>query len=91
MEILVKAIAGSKLFGTYTEKSDTDYKGIYIPGRISVKQVSEIIDSLLNDISLEMKSSKLPEIVNKDMLDKLLINTHECILGLRSNNEIFCF
>ena len=31
MTILVKAVAGSHLFGTNTEKSDKDYKGIYLP------------------------------------------------------------
>ena len=31
MKILVKAIAGSHLFGTDTPSSDTDYKGVYLP------------------------------------------------------------
>lgn len=31
MKILVKAIAGSRLFGTDTENSDTDFKGVYLP------------------------------------------------------------
>lgn len=31
MKILVKAIAGSHLFGTNTEKSDRDFKGIFLP------------------------------------------------------------
>lgn len=31
MNVLVKAIAGSHLFGTNTERSDTDYKGVYMP------------------------------------------------------------
>jgi len=33
MKILVKAQAGSHLFGTNTENSDMDYKGIYIPDK----------------------------------------------------------
>lgn len=31
MKILVKAIAGSHLFGTATENSDHDYKGVFLP------------------------------------------------------------
>lgn len=31
MKILVKTIAGSHLFGTNSEKSDKDFKGIYLP------------------------------------------------------------
>lgn len=31
MKILIKAIAGSHLFGTDTPASDTDYKGVYLP------------------------------------------------------------
>ena len=31
MNIVVKAIAGSHLFGTNTPQSDTDYKGVFIP------------------------------------------------------------
>jgi len=31
MKILMKAVAGSHLFGLNTEKSDMDYKGIFIP------------------------------------------------------------
>lgn len=33
MEILVKAIAGSHLFGTNTPASDTDFKGVYLPSK----------------------------------------------------------
>lgn len=33
MKVLIKAIAGSHLFGTQTEQSDMDYKGIYIPDK----------------------------------------------------------
>lgn len=36
MEILIKAVAGSHLFGLNTENSDMDYKGVYIP---SVKDI----------------------------------------------------
>lgn len=31
MKILVKAVAGSHLFGTNTEKSDKDFKGVFLP------------------------------------------------------------
>lgn len=31
MKVLVKAVAGSHLFGTNTEKSDHDYKGVFLP------------------------------------------------------------
>lgn len=31
MKILMKAMAGSHLFGTNTEKSDKDFKGVYLP------------------------------------------------------------
>jgi hypothetical protein len=31
MKILVKAVAGSHLFGTNTEKSDKDFKGVFMP------------------------------------------------------------
>lgn len=31
MKVIIKAIAGSHLFGTHTEKSDKDYKGVFIP------------------------------------------------------------
>lgn len=31
MKILIKAMAGSHLFGTNTPKSDKDYKGVYLP------------------------------------------------------------
>ncbi len=31
MKVLVKMISGSHLYGTNTENSDTDYKGIYLP------------------------------------------------------------
>lgn len=31
MKILIKAIAGSHLFGTNTPKSDMDYKGVFLP------------------------------------------------------------
>jgi hypothetical protein len=31
MKMLVKMLYGSHLFGTNTEKSDTDYKGVYLP------------------------------------------------------------
>ena len=33
MNIIVKAIAGSHLFGTSTPASDTDFKGVYIPSK----------------------------------------------------------
>ena len=36
MTILVKAVAGSHLFGTNTEKSDKDYKGIYLPSSTEI-------------------------------------------------------
>jgi predicted nucleotidyltransferase len=31
MKILIKAVAGSHLFGTSTPESDMDYKGVYVP------------------------------------------------------------
>lgn len=31
MKVLVKTVAGSHLFGTNTEKSDKDFKGVYLP------------------------------------------------------------
>lgn len=33
MNIIVKTIFGSDLYGTKTENSDTDYKGVYLPGK----------------------------------------------------------
>ena len=33
MRILIKATAGSHLFGTNTESSDKDFKGVYLPSR----------------------------------------------------------
>jgi len=33
MKVIVKAIAGSHLFGTNTETSDRDYKGVYLPSK----------------------------------------------------------
>ena len=33
MNIIVKAVAGSHLFGTNTPTSDTDYKGVYMPSK----------------------------------------------------------
>ena len=31
MKIIIKAVAGSHLFGTNTESSDADFKGVYMP------------------------------------------------------------
>lgn len=36
MRIIVKTVAGSHLFGTNTENSDTDYKGVFIPSSDSI-------------------------------------------------------
>lgn len=36
MKVLVKCVAGSHLFGTNTENSDKDYKGVYIPDADSI-------------------------------------------------------
>ena len=33
MNLIVKSIFGSHLYGTNTENSDTDYKGIYLPSK----------------------------------------------------------
>ena len=30
MKVLIKTIAGSHLFGTNTEQSDTDYRGVFV-------------------------------------------------------------
>lgn len=36
MKVLVKAVAGSHLFGLNTEKSDKDYKGVFVPDAESI-------------------------------------------------------
>ena len=68
MKILVKAQAGSHLFGTNTENSDMDYKGIYIPdkrdillnkvqGSVSIKRDKEHGEkNTKDDVDVELYS-----------------------------------
>ena len=53
MKVIVKAIAGSHLFGTNTPESDIDYKGIYLP---------EPKDIILGKFKDQLKS--LQEMIN---------------------------
>ena len=58
MEVLVKAVAGSHLFGTNTATSDTDFKGIYLPSKedILLGTASSSVNIKTNNTG--MKNSK---------------------------------
>ena len=69
MRVLVKAIAGSHLFGTNTPSSDTDYKGVYLPTRkdlllgnvqqsISIKTNESGNKNTKDDVDVEFYSLK---------------------------------
>ncbi|MDD3412561.1 MAG: nucleotidyltransferase domain-containing protein [Lachnospiraceae bacterium] len=52
MNILVKAIAGSHLFGTNTPESGTDYKGVYLPSRKDI-----LLNRVVPSISIKTNES----------------------------------
>jgi hypothetical protein len=58
--VLVKAIAGSHLFGTATEASDTDYKGVFIPSRMDILmcEVRDVVRWQEGDVETEMYALK---------------------------------
>jgi predicted nucleotidyltransferase len=67
MEILVKAIAGSHLFGTNTPASDTDFKGVYLPSKeelllgtakpsVSIKTNESGLKNTKDDVDVEFYS-----------------------------------
>lgn len=70
MQILMKSVAGSHLFGTNTPASDMDYKGIYIPSKrdfllckvedtINIKRNKEVGEkNTKDDIDVELFSLK---------------------------------
>ena len=69
MKILIKALAGSHLFGTNTPQSDMDYKGVYLPSAeeillgtypLSVNETTGDSDSKnsKDDIDIELYSFK---------------------------------
>lgn len=62
MNVLVKAVAGSHLFGTNTETSDKDFKGVYLPSKE---------DILLGTAkaSVSVKTNKTGEKNTKDDVD----------------------
>ena len=67
MNIIVKAVAGSHLFGTNTENSDKDYKGVYMPeaedillqkvkGSITIKTGDGKTKNTKDDVDIEFYS-----------------------------------
>jgi hypothetical protein len=67
MNVLVKAIAGSHLFGTNTPASDTDYKGVYLPSKedlllgtatpsVSIKTNESGLKNTKDDVDVEFYS-----------------------------------
>lgn len=62
MEVLVKAVAGSHLFGTNTPTSDKDFKGVYLPSK------EEILLGTAKP-SISLKTNKTGEKNSKDDVD----------------------
>ena len=69
MKIIVKAIAGSHLFGTQTESSDKDFKGVFLPSKDDIllgegkdtrssSTGSDTAKNNANDIDIELYSLK---------------------------------
>ena len=77
MKILVKAIAGSHLFGTNTENSDRDYKGVFIPSApdILAGTFSDTIRSTTgNDKSKNTKEDEDTELYSLSKFFRMLEN-----------------
>jgi predicted nucleotidyltransferase len=65
MEVIVKAIAGSHLFGTNSESSDMDYKGIYLPSAKAI--VLGQGDSTLNSSTGDKNTKNSKDDVDTEM------------------------
>lgn len=75
MKVIVKTIAGSHLFGTNTEKSDHDYKGIYLPSIedcITGEVVHSIVTKTNNTNSRNTSSDVDCELYSIQKFGKLL-------------------
>lgn len=73
MKILVKAIAGSHLFGTATEKSDRDYKGVFLPSAddILLGKFDQTINQSTNNV-IGQKNGQNDVDIELYSLDKFL-------------------
>lgn len=69
--ILVKAYAGSHLFGTNTPESDTDFKGVYIPSE------REVILQKVQHVIQDKREKALGEKNTKDDIDVEYISLHK--------------
>ena len=84
MKILMKAVAGSHLFGTNTPESDMDYKGIYIPSKkdfllskvestLNIKRDKEVgAKNTKHDVDVELFTlQKFIQMKNKNYKQKM--------------------
>lgn len=91
MKIIVKSIFGSQLYGTNSENSDTDVKGIYLPSLEDclLNQISNTI----NTTSKEIKSAKNTkddidtEIFSLQYFMRLALNGEMIVLDLLHTPE----
>ena len=77
MTTLVKVVAGSHLFGTNTEKSDKDYKGVYLPSgyEILLGSYPETISSSTGDSQSKNSSTDVDiELYSLKKLLKMVVN-----------------
>jgi hypothetical protein len=81
MELLVKTIAGSHLFGTNTDKSDHDYRGIYLQTKEQII-LGEYPDSI--DLSTNKSNTKN----TKDDIDTVLYSPKKFLNLLKKGETL---
>lgn len=85
MKILIKAVAGSHLFGTNTEKSDHDYKGVFLPTKRELllgEYKDSISHSTGDDFSRNTKADIDTELYSVRKFFKMLRNGDTAALEL---------
>ncbi len=84
MELIIKSIFGSHLYGTNTENSDTDYKGIYLPSKKDcyLNNVKNTIQTKTNNDGKNSKDDIDEEIFSLQYFMKLAINGEMIVLDL---------
>ncbi len=84
MNLIIKSIFGSHLYGTNTENSDTDYKGIYLPSKKDcyLNNVKNTIQTKTNNDGKNSKDDIDEEIFSLQYFMKLAINGEMIVLDL---------
>ena len=88
--LVLQAIVGSRLYGTQTESSDTDYMGIFIPDKEYV-----LGTSVVEQVEIKTNPSSNPRANTKDDTDCVIYSLPKFFRMLTANNPtalelLFC-